>query len=232
MLGVHEWTALRGHCRNQGRKAVQGSLISPTCHNFVFVCVQHLIISPSAPTGARTIDLEHMSVGLIAAYLRLLKTNNWHQITSYLKASGCCRSDALHACLPLIHSVCVCVRVCARTCENRSRALWSTHQIRDTCLALNKSRASKDWFKPRVHFLCGNERLQQIYFCCLERRERLIKAPLSRGEPVGKLTGEVVKFPYSTVSGRQIRSSVCSQKTILCDCRRPGLMYVQLFQSW
>jgi len=75
---------------------------------FVFTSVQHLIISLSPPNGVRTIDSEHMSVKLIAAYLRLSRRNNWHQITSYLRASGCCHSDALHACLPLIHCVYVC----------------------------------------------------------------------------------------------------------------------------
>lgn len=101
----------RGHCGYQQGWTAVGSLISPACRCFVFASVQHLIISISALTGARTIDSVHMSLELIAAYLCLSRRNNWHQIMSYLPSSGCCHSDALHACLPLIHCACVCMCV-------------------------------------------------------------------------------------------------------------------------
>lgn len=92
---------------NSGGNAYQ---LNPTwCLSFVFASVQNLIISLSPPFGVRSIDSQHMSLELIAAYLRLSRRNNWHQITSYLRASGCCHSDALHACLLLIHGISVCV---------------------------------------------------------------------------------------------------------------------------
>lgn len=171
----------RGHCENcesQGEKS-GSSTCSPAA------CAQRLISSRSAPTGVGTIDTEHASARLIAAYLRLSQTNNWQPITLHLTASGCCRSDVLRACLP---TTCSPRRAWKEIEEGRSDPLIKsgtpvsqrTHQER-----------AEDWFKPQVHFLCGNERLEQIYFCCLERRGRLMKAAGRRES--GR---QVVQFLY------------------------------------
>lgn len=69
-----------------------------SCHVSGFVYVQRLLINLSPPAGAETLDSEHMSVELIAVYLRL--SSNWRQITAYLRAPGGCHSDALRAALP------------------------------------------------------------------------------------------------------------------------------------
>ena len=113
LVYLSKCTGRRGHCRHERGWKSSGK---PYQRDPSQLCV----CLPSAPhnqpltttTGTRTIDSEHMSVQLIAAYLCLSRTNNWQPITSYLWASGCCQSDALHARLPLIHCVRVCVYVC------------------------------------------------------------------------------------------------------------------------